>query len=283
MTIINKVSQKSVMPGVTPIPDVPDAPTIGAVTDLVAGGQVSVAFTAAATGGTVTTFTATSTPGSITGTSASSPITVTGLTNGTSYVFKVKGTNATATGPESSASSAVTPTAATSPYVPIQSVVVPSAGTSSITFSSIPSTYKHLQIRGIVRSSLASTAAGFIMRANGDSGTNYSAHNMGGSGASTQANAYTSNTYLYIMPSAPAASQSSGIFGALVADILDYTSTDKYKTMRSFCGWDANGSGELYHASSQWMSTSAITSLSLLFTSSNLVQYSSFQLYGVKA
>lgn len=168
-------------------------------------------------------------------------------------------------------------------YFPIQSYVVPSGGTATVTFSSIPSTYTHLQIRGIVRSSLASTSAGFIMRANSDSGSNYSAHNLGGSGASTQANAYTSNTYLYIMPSAPAASQSSGIFGTLVADILDYSNTNKYKTMRSLCGWDANGSGEIYLSSSQWMSTSAITSLSLLFTTSNLVQYSSFALYGVKA
>jgi len=100
------------MAGNTPIADVPDAPTIGAATDLATGTTVSVAYTAAVTGGTATTFTATSTPGSLTGT-GTSPITVSGLTSGTAYTFKVKGTNTTATGPESAASSAVTPVAPT--------------------------------------------------------------------------------------------------------------------------------------------------------------------------
>ena len=106
MTILNKVSNKTLMPGITPIPDVPDAPTIGTAT--VSGTTASVPFTAAVTGGTVTTFTATSTPGSITGTSATSPISVSGLTGGTAYTFKVKGANSTATGPESAASNSIT-------------------------------------------------------------------------------------------------------------------------------------------------------------------------------
>lgn len=61
-------------------------------------------------GGTaITSYTAVSTPGSITGTGASSPVTVTGLTNGTPYTFKVKATNAVGDGPLSSASNSVTP------------------------------------------------------------------------------------------------------------------------------------------------------------------------------
>jgi hypothetical protein len=99
------------MAGVTPINDVPDAPTIGTATDTsdYTSTKISLTFSAAATGGPVTTFTATSTPGSITGTSASSPITVSGLSSGTAYTFTVKGTNSTATGAESAASSSITP------------------------------------------------------------------------------------------------------------------------------------------------------------------------------
>jgi hypothetical protein len=102
------------MAGVTPIPDVPDAPTIGTAT----AGEASatVTYTASATGGAVTTFTATSSPGSITGTGAS-PITVSGLTNGTAYTFTVKGTNSTATGAESAASNSVTPVIGQAGYV----------------------------------------------------------------------------------------------------------------------------------------------------------------------
>jgi hypothetical protein len=86
---------------------VPQAPTIGTAT----GGNASatVAYTANATGGAaVSTFTATSTPSSITGTGAS-PITVSGLSNGTAYTFKVKATNASGVSLESAASNSVTP------------------------------------------------------------------------------------------------------------------------------------------------------------------------------
>lgn len=102
------------MAGVTPIADVPDAPTIGAATNVGTSraynnGSATVAYTAAPTGGTATTFTATSTPGSFTGT-GTSPITVTGLQSATSYTFTVTPTNSTATGPASSSSSSITAT-----------------------------------------------------------------------------------------------------------------------------------------------------------------------------
>ena len=88
---------------------VPGAPTIGTAT---AGNtQASVAFTApASTGGpAITSYTATSSPGGFTASGASSPLTVTGLTNGTSYTFTVTATNSIGTGPASTASNAVVP------------------------------------------------------------------------------------------------------------------------------------------------------------------------------
>ena len=97
------------------IADVPDAPTIGAATNVGTSrafnnGSATVAFTANARGGTSTSFTATSTPGSFTASGAGSPLTVTGLQSATSYTFAVTGTNASATGPASSASSSITAT-----------------------------------------------------------------------------------------------------------------------------------------------------------------------------
>lgn len=88
---------------------VPDAPTIGTAT---AGNlSASVAFTAPTNigGGAITGYTAISSPGGFTGTGTSSPITVSGLTNGTAYTFTVLATNAYGTGVASSASNSVTP------------------------------------------------------------------------------------------------------------------------------------------------------------------------------
>jgi hypothetical protein len=88
---------------------VPQAPTIGTAAASTAT-QVAVTFTAGATGGSaITQYTVTSTPGSITATGSSSPITVSNLTTGTSYTFKVTATNANGTSAESAASNSATP------------------------------------------------------------------------------------------------------------------------------------------------------------------------------
>jgi len=92
---------------------VPGAPTIGTATASVS--SVSVTFTAPASdgGSPITGFTATSSPSGITGAGATSPITVSGLSNGTPYTFTVTATNAIGTGAASAASNSATPFAAT--------------------------------------------------------------------------------------------------------------------------------------------------------------------------
>ncbi|MHB9119156.1 MAG: beta strand repeat-containing protein, partial [Burkholderiales bacterium] len=87
----------------------PGAPTIGTAT---AGDtQATVTFSAPASNGgsAITGYTVTSSGGQ-TASASSSPITVTGLTNGTAYTFTVKATNGT-TGAASAASNSVTPAA----------------------------------------------------------------------------------------------------------------------------------------------------------------------------
>jgi len=100
-------SASSASSGVTAT-TVPQAPTIGTAT--AGDAQASVTFTANATGGSaITSYIVTSSPGNITASGASSPLTVTGLTNGTAYTFTVTATNANGTSAASAASSSVTP------------------------------------------------------------------------------------------------------------------------------------------------------------------------------
>jgi len=88
---------------------VPGLPT--SVTATPGDANASVAFTAPAGAATITSYTVTSNPGSFTKTGSASPLTVTGLTNGTTYIFTVTATNAAGTGSASAASNSVTPKA----------------------------------------------------------------------------------------------------------------------------------------------------------------------------
>jgi hypothetical protein len=111
---------------------IPDAPIDVSAT--AGNGQATISFTAPANnGGTdITSYTVTSSPGNITVSGASSPITVTGLTNGTSYTFTVIATNSVGDSVASSSSSAVTPF--TIPAAPT-SLLLSSSTSSSVTIT----------------------------------------------------------------------------------------------------------------------------------------------------
>ena len=173
------------------------------------------------------------------------------------------------------------------PYIPvsydsISTITVGAGGTTSVTFSSIPQTYTHLQIRGISRNNRASQLDGVYFRANSDTGTNYSFHSILGSGATATVDSATSSTFFQLGIVA-ASNATASVFGGFVADVLDYTNTNKYKTVRSIGGYDSNGNGYAVFDSGSWRNTAAITSITLGSSDgSGLLQYSSFALYGIK-
>lgn len=157
-----------------------------------------------------------------------------------------------------------------------------STSAASVTFSDIPQSYEHLQIRGISRTTTSGTGGDWILaRFNSDTGNNYSWHRIYGNGSAASADNGTSQSVVRIGVG-PRDGTTASCFGGFVCDILDYTNTNKYKTTRSLMGDDVNGAGDIAFYSGLWMNTNAITSIILLPEANNLKQYSSFALYGIK-
>ncbi len=264
---------------------VPQAPTIGTATDLTTGTSATVAFTAGATGGSaITGYSITSSPASTTTTqtASSSPYTFTGLTNGTAYTFTVTATNANGTSSASSASNSVTITnyALPTSYEPIAVMTVPSGGLTEITFANIPQTYTHLQIRAIHQEPSDSIELQF----NGSASNVYTNHSLLGDGGAVSAYTSQSLSQHGIVVGTNYGSSGSN-FGASIIDILDYTNTNKHKTVRSLTGADNNSTfGKVGLYSGLFYSNNAITSIKFFPRTSghNIARYSSFALYGIK-
>jgi hypothetical protein len=174
--------------------------------------------------------------------------------------------------------------AAASSYESIATTTVGAGGASSVTFSSIPSTYTHLQIRLMAKDDdTGATPNNLRVRFNSDTATTYSRHALYGDGASVVANGNANYGYVDLIAGiSTSATGKTSMFGTGIIDILDYANTNKYKTVRSLSGTDWNGSGRISLNSGNWRSTSAITSIELYSAGVNLVQYSSFALYGIK-
>lgn len=170
--------------------------------------------------------------------------------------------------------------AAGADFESIATVTVGSGGSAAAEFTSIPSTYQHLQIRMIARRSAGSfrdmsltlnTSTGMTRR-----------HNLSGDGTSATAASDTANSFGLLALSSDTAS----IFAATVVDILDYASTSKTKVLRTLTGNDRNGSGMVGVWSSLYNTTSAITAIKIepyAAGTDKFAEFSTFALYGIKA
>lgn len=281
MANIKRANTSGITKSGVAISDVPDAPTIGTAT---AGPEsATVAYTAATTGGAATTFTATSNPGSITGT-GSSPITVTGLTGSTSYTFTVRASNSTGTSPSSSASNSITAEATPSDFESIQTFTMTNSSTTTIDFTSIPNTYKALQIRAIFAATVEGAEAWISF--NGDtSGGNYSRQVMynTGTGAGTafsQTSTSLGRSYFYAPASITAYPNT---FVAHIINFPDYALTNKNKTS-SADYWQGMGGtvGSIVQQQSLWASTAAINRITFTMQSGAFATGTQLALYGVK-
>ena len=156
-----------------------------------------------------------------------------------------------------------------------------SSGT--ITFTPIPSGFKHLQIRGIFQDDLGYT--GLSIRANSDTGSNYSWHRLFGEpGGSASGQASGGATQTAINTGVNGGPTGATELGVAIIDVLDYGSTTKNKTFRNSMGVSSSNASYNYISvnSGLWQSTSAITSISLIVSGANFRTTTSFALYGIK-
>jgi hypothetical protein len=162
------------------------------------------------------------------------------------------------------------------------STVTLSSNTPTITISSIPQTYKHLQLRVLARTTRSAGPDILGLYMNGSTAADYADHLVYGDGASPLTDFNINYQQINIQRLATSNSGTS-IFSGLVIDILDYADTNKFKTVRYFGGFDANGSGRVGLGSGLWRSNNAITSLNMFsLYSENYVPNSHFALYGIK-
>ena len=179
------------------------------------------------------------------------------------------------------------PFSPTGSYDALATYTVGAGGISTVTFTGIPNTYTHLQLRILAATDRATYAIdNMFVTLNGDTGSNYSFHSLEGSGSSASSGSAANNTD--VRTGTLSSSAASNVFTTSIVDILDYANTSKYKTTRSLSGFDVNGTvsgygGFIQLYSSSWRNTNAVTSITFnRQTGSNFLQYSQFSLYGVK-
>jgi hypothetical protein len=156
-----------------------------------------------------------------------------------------------------------------------------------VTFSSIPATYKHLQLRCLLKDVYTSGLIDSIyLRFNGTTGSLYSFHDLNGDGTTAARGGQASTNEIEIKSTIIDSNASfANIMGVAVIDIIDYASTTKNKTLRSFSGIDANTASTSFKielCSGLWRSTAAINEITIHTNIDRFTTTSVFALYGIK-
>jgi hypothetical protein len=158
------------------------------------------------------------------------------------------------------------------------------SSSSTITFSSIPQTYKHLQIRWTARITTNTTGEQIYFRTNSIT-SNYAWHSLVGSGTSVYSqNAFSSGFIQSGIETIPGSQETSTLVGAGIIDISDYTSS-KNKTFRTRAGRTSAVSSNVYQValySGLSIDTAATTSVSISSGGGNFTSLTRFSLYGIK-
>jgi hypothetical protein len=160
-------------------------------------------------------------------------------------------------------------------YTPLATVTLGSAA-SSVTFSSIPATYRDLIL--VVNGQLAS-AGQIYLRLNGDTGNNYSwVSAQGQVSNATVSAAYTENKMIAWL----ANNLDSGTRFVFTTSLMDYSATDKHTTALMRINGTSSSTGLTSMAAGRWANTAAVTTV-LVTSNVNISSGATLDLYGVIA
>jgi len=157
-------------------------------------------------------------------------------------------------------------------YTPIASITL-GATASSVTFSSIPSTYTDLVL--VASTTNTSAAGNNLMRLNSDTGSNYSRTRLTGNGTSATTGRGTSETTLYFGDTGNPSNFSTTIY-----HLMNYANTTTNKTILARSG---AGDVQVHLVTGLWRNTAAINTILLYPESNNYSSGSTFNLYGILA
>jgi hypothetical protein len=148
------------------------------------------------------------------------------------------------------------------------------ASASSVTFSSIPATYRDLILVHNGTSSNASVNT-VLARLNADTGSNFFQVAMNGDGSSTSSFTFTGT-------GVSAGFTRSTELSVNITQIMDYSATDKHKTALS--RHNNSAVGAVRAAATRWANTAAVSSIVLVIdTGATFSSGTTFSLYGVIA
>jgi len=164
---------------------------------------------------------------------------------------------------------------------------VGASGATSISFTSIPSTYKHLYVMSSARSA-RSTARynGSSLTFNDDTGSNYCYSVLVGTGGSPLATEDLGRGDFNYAFDGTGAGATANMFSVGTLWILDYAATDKFTGMIGGVSAVNDNLGtndyEETMVTGHWRSTAAVNKITIADgTSDGWVQYSEFTLYGL--
>jgi hypothetical protein len=158
-----------------------------------------------------------------------------------------------------------------------------SSAAASVTFSSLPTVYSHLQIRYSARGDAGVSNTTFLVRFNGDTATNYSQHWFYGNNAAVTYGTGSAQTGIGLITYAANSATASHFTGGVVT-IPNYQSTTNNKTLQVSTVTQSTGGPIMVagQGGGAWYSTAAVTSLTLVSGTGNFNTNSRFSLYGIK-